>query len=567
MLTTKNTGGQKGMEPDPGEHRTLNVERRTSNGFSGRCGWVFVLLLACLAVTGCRPPGPRALMDGEKLIARGQYAEAVERLKAATTLLKTNAQAWNYLGLAYHQNGQSDDAAEAYKKALELDQNLVEVHYNLGCLYLEQNHPDLAKGELTAYTLHRDKSAEGLVKLGAAQIGLHDLAGAEKSLNQARLIDAQNPEALNDMGVVDLQRNRVTEAAQFFNAALRIKADYAPAILNLAIISQTHLNNRKDALQRYHDYLALNPKPANWDAVDAAARTLEQELNGTPTPPIRPSTPTNAVPQAAPRSTPPAATRPPKTENPGPANTRAATQATEVTQVTPEPVIHGVPATEPANSAADTNKQDRRGFLSRVFHGPKTNSTTVSSTPGTQPVAPMPEPKPVSYPRYTYQSIRKPAPGDRAAATQAFAEGSRAQQAKQIPEAMTAYRKAIQLDPSYYEAYYNLGLVSVQSGSVAAGLAAYETALAIEPDSHDARFNFALALKQANYLIDAASELEKVLAKSPSDVYAHFAVANLYAQQLRQPARAREHYQKVLEINPQFSQAQTIRIWLNANPE
>ena len=584
MLTTKNAGGQKGMESDEGKHRTSNAQRRTSNGFSGACRslceicesflGVTVLLLLCVVAVGCKPPGPRALLDGQRLIERGRYAEAVERLKTATTLLSTNAQAWNYLGLAYHQAGQPDDAADAYKKALSLDQNLVEVHYNLGSLYLEQNHPDLAKVELTAYTLHRDKSVEGFVKLGEAQIALHDLTGAEKSLNQARLIDGQDPEALNDMGVVQLDRNRVTEAAQFFNAALRTKPDYAPAILNMAIISQTHLNNRQYALQRYHDYLALNPKPANWESVDAAARALEQEMNGTPTPPVRESAPANTAPQAATtRSTPASAARPPKLENPAPANTRGGTQPAQVTQVTPEPVIRGAQGTgkaaEPvASSSGAEVKPEHRSFLSRVFHGSKTNPTTVSSTPPTtQPVAPMPEPKPVAYPRYAYQSIRKPASGDRDAAMQAFAEGSRAQQAKQLPEAAAAYRKAIQLDPSYYEAYYNLGVVSVQSGNVAAGLAAYETALAIEPDSHDARFNFALALKQANYPIDAASELEKVLAKSPNDVYAHYAVANLYAQQLRQPARAREHYQKVLDINPSFSQAQTIRAWLYANPQ
>ena len=106
----------------------------------------------------------------------------------------------------------------------------------------------------------------------------------------------------------------------------------------------------------------------------------------------------------------------------------------------------------------------------------------------------------------------------------------------------------------------------MHSGNGAAGVAAYEPALAIQPDSHDARFNFALALKQANYPADAASELEKVLAKSPNDIYAHYAVANLYAQQLRQPTRAREHSQKVLELNPSFSQAGTIRNWLGANP-
>jgi tetratricopeptide (TPR) repeat protein len=576
MLTTKNAGGRRGMKSGPGERRTLNTERRTSNGFSApRRGWGSagcILLVACLAAVGCKPPGPKALLDGEKLIDRGHYAEAVERLKTATAILSTNADAWNYLGVAYHHAGRPDDAADAYKKALALDQNLVEVHFNLGCLQLEQNHPDLAKAELTAYTLRRDKSLDGFIKLGEAQIEMRDLAGAERSLNQARLMDGQNPEALNDMGVVQLQRNRVTEAAQFFNAALRYKPDYAPAILNMAILSQTHLNNRPEALKRYREYLSLNPRPADWEAVDAAARALEQEIGGAPTPTVRPAPTANPTPQApAPRSAPVTAARPPKLENPTPVNTRS--QPTEVTQVTPEPVIHGAPASTPepvaSNSGSEAGKPERRGFLSRVFHGsPKTNATVVTGAqPMTQPVAPTPEPKPVNYPRYSYQSPRKPAAGDRAAATQAFAEGSRAQQAKEFSTAVTAYRKAIQLDPSYYDAYYNLGVVSVQSGNYAAGLAVYETALAIEPDSHDARFNFALVLKQANYPIDAASELEKVLAKSPNDVYAHYALANLYAQQLRQPARAREHYEKVLALNPSFSQAQVIRNWLFSNPQ
>ena len=226
-------------------------------------------------------------MDGQRLIDRGDYAAAVERLKTATSLMDTNAQAWNYLGLAYHLAGQSNDAADAYKKALALDQNLVEVHYNLGCLWLELNRPELAKTELTAYTLHREKSAEGLNKLGRAQLALHDLAGAERSFNQVRQFDAQNPEMLNELGIIQMQRNHATEAAQFFNAALRTKPDYAPAILNLAIVSQ-HLNNRQYALQRYQDYLALKPKPENWDEVNAAARALEQDLNPSATPPVRP---------------------------------------------------------------------------------------------------------------------------------------------------------------------------------------------------------------------------------------------------------------------------------------
>src|ERR1700749_4442040 len=109
-------------------------------------------------------------------------------------------------------------------------------------------------------------------------MGLHDLSGAERSFNLVRQMDADNPAALNDLGMVQMQRNRSTEAAQFFNAALRVKPDYAAAMLNLAIVSQ-HLGNRQYALQRYQDYLTLKPKPADWDAVNAAARALAQDMN------------------------------------------------------------------------------------------------------------------------------------------------------------------------------------------------------------------------------------------------------------------------------------------------
>src|SRR5215475_6473247 len=66
----------------------------------------FFLLLA----TGCTPAGPKALLQGEKLIDKGKYSQAIEKLKLATTLIPTNAQAWNYLGVAYHHARQIDDA-------------------------------------------------------------------------------------------------------------------------------------------------------------------------------------------------------------------------------------------------------------------------------------------------------------------------------------------------------------------------------------------------------------------------------------------------------------------------
>jgi tetratricopeptide (TPR) repeat protein len=167
-----------------------------------------------------------------------------------------------------------------------------------------------------------------------------------------------------------------------------------------------------------------------------------------------------------------------------------------------------------------------------------------------------------SIPRYTYTYPAKPAAGNRSEAERTFAQGVQAQRAQHLNDAISAYRRALQSDSSFYDAWYNLGLAATEATDFSTALNAYETALALRPDSLDARYNFALALKQANYPVDAARELEKLLAVYPNDARAHLAVANLYAQQLHEPAKARPHYLKVLETDPRNPQAGAIRYWL-----
>ena len=120
----------------------------------------------------------------------------------------------------------------------------------------------------------------------------------------------------------------------------------------------------------------------------------------------------------------------------------------------------------------------------------------------------------------------------------------------------------MQLDPSLFEAHYNLGLVAAETGNLPLALRAYETALALEPSSNDARYNFALVLKRANCPRDAVNELEKIVAHSPNETRAHLALGNLYAQQLKQPTRAPQHYLKVIELEPQHPHASALNFWL-----
>src|SRR5579862_9625594 len=92
----------------------------------------FVFLTVAVFFTACRPAGVRALLQGQKLFEQGSYAQAAEQLRRATALLgNTNAQAFNYLGLACHAQGQFAEAEKAYHRALALNPDLTESHYNL----------------------------------------------------------------------------------------------------------------------------------------------------------------------------------------------------------------------------------------------------------------------------------------------------------------------------------------------------------------------------------------------------------------------------------------------------
>jgi len=65
---------------------------------------------------------------------------------------------------------------------------------------------------------------------------------------------------------------------------------------------------------------------------------------------------------------------------------------------------------------------------------------------------------------------------------------------------------------------------------------------------------------------DAADELEKLLALHPDEARGHLTLGNLYADQLRDIPRARQQYNKVLQLDPSNPQAPAIRYWLVANP-
>ena len=619
------------------------------------CILALSLLCGLLAISGCAPPGPTALMRGKRALDEGRFPEAVQQLEKAATLLPKNALVWNYLGLAYHGHQQPEQAAKAYRTALALDHKISAIRYNLGCLYLEQNQLPPAIDEFRSYSLLQPAAVDGWVRLGSALLRARRLDEAERAYRSALELQARNLDALNGLGLIQMQRRRWQDALNHFNVAAVNDPPFPPAVLNSAIVAHQYLHQRGPALQRYRQYAALQPRPADAAAVEAIARSLEAELNpeasasrgrAASAPPVAHAAPrTNPTPSAAAApatalnpspiavrasssqpGNPTVTSSPPLTRTnvvstrsaPVPASvnptstvafsrpiesTRPATKTPqpnpkppdlEVAQVAPDLVIKPAqdlafapkdpttltapgtnmaraPLATDATTAAErsnTNKP-KRGFFTRLNPFANNAKSLENSEPGTRGGATEAEVSSDSgrpVPRYNYLSPAAPTAGSRTEADKDFKRGLRAQKSGNRTQAITDYQSAVRNDPAYYDAYYNLGLAAFEQGDMPLSLWAYEIALALRPDSEDARYNFALALKGGGYWFDAVEELKRILAATPGSARAHLSIANLYSQQLHQVPQAREHYERVLELNPRHPEAPKIRYWLAANP-
>jgi tetratricopeptide (TPR) repeat protein len=148
-----------------------------------------------------------------------------------TATLAKNPGCWmaHYnLGIALHDQGETDQAITHYRQAIALRSNYAEAHYNLGRLLAE-------KGELSDAVTHYEK---------------------------ALAINPADAEAHNNLGATLFQSGRVDDAITHYQKALEIQPGYADASCNLAnaLLSQGDMDG---AIGYYLAGLALSPNQAD----------------------------------------------------------------------------------------------------------------------------------------------------------------------------------------------------------------------------------------------------------------------------------------------------------------
>ena len=534
-----------------------------------------------LLVLGCQPPGARALFEGEARLKAGEPKLAIAQFEKAVKLLPGEWRAWNYLGLARHRAGDLDGAHEAFQRAMEMagerrnspeDASFV-LKFNTGRLAIDRDRLADAKTELHAYSISAEPSFHAYFWLGEVYRKEMNWASASTEYQKALAQDDHSAVAHNRLGMAQLWMIQPSEAAKSFKAALKRNPDFVQAHLNLAMTYQWYLpGNDAKALEAFQQYLQLTREPA--PGVQALADALQAKVrpNPAPVPPIVETNQLTAV--WSPQGTNAAITNlvieiPPATnavptnlvvEVPSPTNTVVeippATNKppVRVTQVRPSltnrpPVEVTVPPVTPTNRPPVKIAKTTVTQPSVAPDTPK--KTEVKAVPGVV--------------RYRYVKPKRPEPGavvDPEGLTKMFEKALHQHRINELDAAIDGYRKVLQVNPAYQQAYVNIALALQVQGEVKQALPVYEKALAINPFSKVTRHGFASALSRSEYYVDAAKEFHGLLDLYKNDLSAHLALGGLYSDHLKDPDKASVHFRKVLELSPQHPQATGIRQWL-----
>jgi len=544
----------------------------------------FQVIAVCgllLVVLGCQPPGARALFEGEARLKAGEPKLAIAQFEKAVKLLPGEWRAWNYLGLARHRAGDLDGAHEAFQRAMEMagerrdspeDASFV-LKFNTGRLAIDRERLADAKTELHAYSISAEPSFHAYFWLGEVYRKEMNWASASTEYQKALAQDDHSAVAHNRLGMAQLWMIQPSEAAKSFEAALKRNPDFVQAHLNLAMTYQWYLpGNDAKALEAFQQYLQLTREPA--PGVQALADALQAKVrpNPAPVPPIVETNQLTAV--WSPQGTNAAITNlvieiPPATnavptnlvvEVPSPTNTVVeippATNKPplRVTQVRPS-LTNRPPVDVTAPPVTPTNRPPVKIAKTTV-----TQPSVAPDTPKKTEVKAVP-----GVVRYRYVKPKRPEPGavvDPEGLTKMFEKALHQHRINELDAAIDGYRKVLQVNPAYQQAYVNIALALQVQGEVKQALPVYEKALAINPFSKVTRHGFASALSRSEYYVDAAKEFHGLLDLYKNDLSAHLALGGLYSDHLKDPDKASVHFRKVLELSPQHPQATGIRQWL-----
>ena len=132
-------------------------------------------------------------------------------------------------------------------------------------------------------------------------------------------------------------------------------------------------------------------------------------------------------------------------------------------------------------------------------------------------------------------------------------------QLKDYEGAIEAYNRCIALHPFFIEAMNNLGTVYIKVGRIDEAIGEFERCIDINPYHPGLHNNLGYLYSKRGSLEKALESYRKALALDPDTMETHKNIGILYFYKLKEPRKAKSHWEKYLARNPDDPQADLLR--------
>ena len=124
---------------------------------------------------------------------------------------------------------------------------------------------------------------------------------------------------------------------------------------------------------------------------------------------------------------------------------------------------------------------------------------------------------------------------------------------KDFDSAINFYRNAIEINPKYYKAYYNLGGALQELGELDAAVRSYKKSISIQPKYAEAHNNLGNVYRQQGHLDEALDSYSSAIQISPEFIEALYSLG-LTLEGLDRIDEAIEKFKQVLIFKPDFAE-------------
>jgi tetratricopeptide (TPR) repeat protein len=188
----------------------------------------------------------------------GNWRDSVSLFRHAIQITSDNYIAYNNLGVALRQRGETAEALADFQVAVRIRPHDAEAQNNLGEALLAEGRMDEASPHILEALRGEPHSSEAHVNWATIlnKRGQHDEAAAE--YRAALQLDPDNAQAHCGLAVALMDLNRYQEAIPELEEAIGIKPDYADAYYNLGIAFGS-LQRTDEAIAQFTETVRLQP--------------------------------------------------------------------------------------------------------------------------------------------------------------------------------------------------------------------------------------------------------------------------------------------------------------------